>query len=162
VGDDSARLAFAAFVFPSAPATRPATLPASVTSWLYRPPGGKLAFMEQDLHTDSLNYPGNLVKKIFTKEARLYKHSQGLGLRKYLRQAGLSLLPRRSFLWTEEEYGPYLRDLLGRFLEANLANGSMTQAEVNEVKSTLQSLASEGDFFYSLNYHLIAGQKAPS
>ncbi len=122
-------------------------------------PGGTLAFMEQDLMTDSLNYPDDLVKKIFAKEQRATRSTLSLGLRNTLREAGLEILPNRSYLWTEAQYGAYVRDLLGRFLKANLANGSMTQQEVEKANQTLEIRATEGDFFYSLNYHLIAGRK---
>lgn len=123
-------------------------------------PGGVLAFIEQDHISDSLNYPRfELFRKVLNKDGRSLKPTLALGLRPLLRAAGLSLLPRRSFLWTDETYGPYTRDLLERFADSAFDQGRLTQSERDEWKRTLNELAAGGDFYYGIVYHLVAGRK---
>lgn len=125
-------------------------------------PGGVLAFIEQDLQTDSVNFPRfDLVRRIHAKDDRDLKTTLTLGLRPLLRAAGLELLPRRSFLWTDDHYGPYTRELLGRLAEAALEAGRITAAEIEEWTTGLEALADAGDFYYGLVYHRVAG-RAPS
>ena len=88
------------------------------------------------------------------------KQTLALGLRPVLRQAGLQLLPRRSFLWTDDAYGAYTRDLLERFADATCDQGQITPAERDEWKVALSRLAEQGDFYYGLVYHLVAGRRA--
>ena len=69
-------------------------------------PGGVLAFVEQDLTTDSVNFPKfELLRGVLTKDARNLKRTLALGIRPLLRASGLQVLPRRSFLWTDDPYG---------------------------------------------------------
>jgi SAM-dependent methyltransferase len=123
-------------------------------------PGGVLAFVEQDLGTDTVNFPKfDLYRNVLTKDLRNLKTSLALGLRPLLKAAGLRLLPRRSFLWTDDAYGAYLRDLLERFADAACDNGHITPQGRDEWKSTLNDLAASGDFYYGIVYHLVAGRR---
>jgi len=123
-------------------------------------PGGALAFMEQDWLSDSLYYPNfQMVNTVLGKESRRSKRTLGLGLRSVLREAGLNLLPRCSYLWSDVAYGPYTRDLLERFADSACAQGKIQPAERDEWKETLTGLAGSGDFYYGIVYHLIAGRR---
>lgn len=122
-------------------------------------PGGILAFIEQDLTTDTINFPDfDLLRRIYDWEARDLKETIALGLRPLLREAGLDLLPRRSFLWTADEYGPYTRDLLSRLADDALKAERITPAERERWTATLEALAASGDFYYGIVYHCIAGR----
>jgi len=124
-------------------------------------PRGILAFVEQDLMTDSISFPNfDLFRHIVSKDLRNLKRTLALGLRAPLRQAGLQVLPRRSFLWTDEAYGVYTRDLLERFAHASRDRGQITLEEEQEWKKTLDEIAKAGDFYYGLVYHLVAGRHA--
>jgi SAM-dependent methyltransferase len=123
-------------------------------------PGGILAFVEQDLTTDSVNFPKfDLFKNVLTKDLRELKPTLALGLRPILREAGLQVLPRRSFLWTDDTYGAYTRDLLERMADAATDRGHIEPEERDEWKRTLDDLAKSGDFYYGLVYHLVAGKR---
>lgn len=123
-------------------------------------PGGILAFIEQDWMSDSVNYPGfDQANKIIGKDHRAYKQSLGLGLRPMLRKAGLAVLPRRSFLWSDDAYGAYTRDLLERFADSAYDQRRITVEERDEWKQKLNDLAASGDFFYGIVYHLVAGRR---
>ncbi|MBA2442285.1 MAG: methyltransferase domain-containing protein [Rubrobacter sp.] len=123
-------------------------------------PGGVVAFVEQDLQTDSVNYPDfDLLRRVYAKDRRALERTMSLGLRPLLREAGLELLPRRSFLWTDEEYGPYTRELLGSIADAAREAGRITAAERREWGETLDGLAAAGDFYYGLVYHRVAGRR---
>ncbi len=118
---------------------------------------GVLVFIEQDHETDALHFPNHaLFKKIVRKPERVLPATSALGLRATLRQAGLAPLPRRSFLWTDDTYGDYTRDLLGRFAHSASDREYITPAERDEWQHTLESLAKRGDFYYGIVYHLIA------
>lgn len=122
--------------------------------------GGILAFIEQDWASDAVYFPrAELVRKVLNKEARQFKRSLALGLRPILREAGLQLLPRRSFLWTDDAYGAYTRDLLERFADAACDQGRITVEEREEWKKTLNDLAGSGDFYYGIVYHRVAGRR---
>ena len=121
-------------------------------------PGGTLAFIEQDLTTDTVNFPDfDLLRRVYARDERDLKRTVALGLRPLLRETGLRLLPRRSFLWTDDEYLPYTRDLLGRIADDALKAGRITDAERGRWTETLESLAAAGDFYYGIVYHRIAG-----
>ncbi len=123
-------------------------------------PGGVLAFLEQDWLSDSLTFPSfELFQKIVGKDRRAFKRSLGLGLRPMLRAAGLTLLPRQSFLWTDDAYGPYTRDLLERFADSACEQGYIQVEERDMWKQTLNQLAADGDFYYSIVYHRVAGRR---
>ena len=123
-------------------------------------PGGVLAFVEQDLSSDSVNFPRHgLFQRVYAKDARRLDTTMSLGLRPLLREAGLDLLPRRSFLWTDEEYLPYTRELLLGLADAALREGRITEAERREWEEGLQAQLARGDFYYGLVYHLIAGRR---
>ena len=123
-------------------------------------PSGVLAFVEQDLMTDTLNHPDHaLTRAVLGKDQRSPKRTIGLGLRPVLREAGLHLLPRRSFLWTDDTYGPYTRDLLERFANAAHDQGIISSAARDTWMQALNDLAASGDFFYGIVYHLIAGRR---
>ena len=123
-------------------------------------PGGTLAFIEQDLKTDSVNYPSyDLWHRVYAKDKWKLKPTLNLGLRPLLRASGLELLPRRSFLWTDEDYGAYTQELLGRFADSACEHGRITVAERDEWKATLAALREQGDFYYGLVYHSIAGRR---
>jgi SAM-dependent methyltransferase len=123
-------------------------------------PRGVLAFVEQDLATDAVNFPkSDLVLNILVKDGRVLKRSLALGLRPLLRAAGLEVLPRRSFLWTDDHYGAYARELLERLADAARDRGRLTPAEHREWKQTLDDLAAAGDFYYGIVYHVIAGRR---
>lgn len=124
-------------------------------------PGGVLAFVEQDLQTDAVNFPRfDLTRRVLDKDGRDLKTTLTLGLRPLLREAGLEPLPRRSFLWTDGRYEPYTRELLGRLADAALEAGRITAAERDEWGSGLDTLSDAGDFYYGLVYHRVAGQAA--
>lgn len=122
-------------------------------------PGGVLAFIEQDLQTDAVNFPRfDLARRVLDKDGRDLKTTLTLGVRPLLREAGLEPLPRRSFLWTDDGYGPYTRELLGRLADAALEAGRITAAEREEWGTGLEALADSGDFYYGLVYHRVAGR----
>lgn len=122
--------------------------------------GGILAFVEQDLTTDTVNFPRfDFLREILTKDLRNLKQTLALGLRPILRGAGLQVLPRRSFLWTDDAYGAYTRELLERFADAACERGHIQPAERDEWKKTLTDLAQSGDFYYGIVYHCVAGKK---
>jgi SAM-dependent methyltransferase len=122
-------------------------------------PGGTLAFVEQDLATDTLNYPKfDLLRRTLAYDQRNMKPTLALGLRPVMREAGLQVLPRRSFLWTDDKYGAYTRDLLERFADTGSDQGRITPEEREQWKKTLEQLAGAGDFYYGIVYHLIAGR----
>ena len=124
-------------------------------------PGGVLAFVEQDLATDTVNFPKNeWFRAVLTKDLRNLKRTLALGLRPLLRDAGLQVLPRRSFLWTDDTYGAYTKDLLERFADAACEKGRITPVERDEWKKTLTELAESGDFYYGIVYHCVAGKHA--
>jgi ubiquinone/menaquinone biosynthesis C-methylase UbiE len=123
-------------------------------------PGGTLAFIEQDLSTDTLNFPKpEMLRDVLTKDLRNYKRTLALGLRPILREAGLQVLPRRSFLWTDDAYGAYTRELLETFADAACQRGQIKPEERDEWKTTLDNLAESGDFYYGIVYHLVAGRR---
>lgn len=122
-------------------------------------PGGVLAFIEQDLQTDSVNFPRfDLTRRVHAKDDRDLKTTLALGLCPLLREAGLRLIPRRSFLWTDDRYEPYTRELLGRLADAALEAGRISAAEREEWETGLDALADIGDFYYGLVYHRVAGR----
>jgi SAM-dependent methyltransferase len=124
-------------------------------------PKGVLAFLEQDLSTDSVYYPRfELFRDVLTKDLRNLKSTLALGLRPVLRAAGLKPLPRRSFLWSDDDYGAYTRDLLERFADAACERGQILPEQRDEWKQTLNTLAESGDFYYGIIYHLVAGRRA--
>ena len=100
-----------------------------------------------------------MLRRVFAKDLRTLKRTLALGLRPVLREAGLQLLPRRSFLWTDEAYGAYTRDLLERFADSASDQGRITPEERDEWKMTLDEQAGSGDFYYGIIYHLIAGKR---
>ncbi len=120
--------------------------------------GGILAFVEQDLMSDTLFDPTGLARRILAKEDRVIRKTQGLGLRRLVREEGMKLFPKQSFLWIDERYGAYTRALLGRMADAARSRGDLTDAELDRFKETLEDLARAGDFHYSMTYHLIAGR----
>ena len=122
-------------------------------------PGGVLAFIEQDLTTDTVNFPDfDLLRRVYARDGRDLKESVALGLRPILRNAGLELLPRRSFLWTDDEYGPYTRDLLDRIADDALEAERITAAERERWTRTLEALATTDDFYYGIVYHRVTGR----
>lgn len=84
-------------------------------------PGGVLAFVEQDL-----------LRRVYARDSRDLDATMSLGLRPLLREAGLEPLPRRSFLWTDEEYLTYTRGLLSGLADAALRDGRITPDERGE------------------------------
>ncbi|MBX5484037.1 MAG: methyltransferase domain-containing protein [Myxococcaceae bacterium] len=123
-------------------------------------PGGTLAFIEQDLLTDSVNLPSfDLLRRVFARDGRALKRTLALGLRPLLRAAGLQLLPRASFLWTDDHFGPYVRNVLTTAADDALKAGRITAEERQQWWRTLEALAEEGDFYYGLVYHRVAGTR---
>jgi SAM-dependent methyltransferase len=126
-------------------------------------PGGILAFMEQDLTTDTVNSPMvELLHGALTRHMRQYRRTLALGLRPILREAGLQLLPRRSFLWTDNVYGDYSRDLLERLADAACERGEIAPEERDRWNNELEDRARSGDFYYGIVYHLVAARRAAS
>lgn len=124
-------------------------------------PGGLLFFLEQDLRTDSIAFPdADLCTRVLSKDARALRSTMALGLRAPMRETGLALESTRSFLWTEAHYGPYLRDLLPRMAEDALTAKRITDSERRFFCHSLDQMAENGDFHYSLVYHAIVGRRA--
>jgi SAM-dependent methyltransferase len=123
-------------------------------------PGGVLAFVEQDLSTDTVYFPKfDFLREVLTKDLRNLKQTSALGLRPVLRKAGLRVLPRLSFLWTDDAYGAYTRELLERFGEAAHERGHIHGEQKDEWNKTLADLAEAGDFYYGIVYHCVAGRR---
>lgn len=122
-------------------------------------PGGILAFVEQDLMTDSLDDSSGLFLKIMEKDRRVIKPTQALGLRNLLEAAGLTPLPLASYVWSDERYGPYVRELLERIADVAHSRGSISLSECQAFKTMLNSRAEAGNFYYGLVYHRIAGRR---
>jgi SAM-dependent methyltransferase len=124
-------------------------------------PHGLLAFVEQDIATHSLNFPSaDLRRRILIRDGRPLKRTLGLGLRPLLRSAGLTVLPRKSFLWAVNDYGPYARTIVREAADDALHGGRISEAERQDWDRTLDVLASTGDFYLSVVYHLVAGKRA--
>jgi len=123
-------------------------------------PGGILAFVEQDWATDTVSVPQfALLREVLAKDSRDLKRTLALGLRPCLREAGLQVLPRRSYLWADDAYGAYARDLLERLADAARDRGRITPEERGAWKQTLDDLSRAGDFYYGIIYHLVAGRR---
>ncbi len=124
-------------------------------------PGGVLAFVEQDLATVSIAFPDpNLVWK--AKRAPVPNESKRLiaiNLRPVLRDAGLEMLPRATFPWVDDHYGPYMRRLQHRTADDLVKAGIYTAEDARAWKDGLDALAAAGDFHYGLVYHRIAAAK---
>jgi len=124
-------------------------------------PGGIIAFVEQDLATDSLySNHDKAVHRIFNKEFRQVEPWTGLGLFTILSHQGLSLLPRKSFIWTTQSFGPYMRELTEQMARHAVAKDRITQEEMDDFLADLEALAASGAFYYGLVYHLIAARTA--
>lgn len=122
--------------------------------------GGVLAFLEMDWMTDSVNDPSGLFLRIMEKDKRPANTNRSYGgLRRVLRQAGLELLPRRSFLWTDDHYGAYTREFLPRAADSAITKGSISAEEAARFKESLSQAAATGDFYYSIVYHRVAGRR---
>jgi len=83
----------------------------------------------------------------------------GRGARE-LAACGLAPLPRRSYLWTDDAYGPYLRDLLPSIAAGARRVGRIDAAEEARWNTTLEALAADGQFYYGLVHYLVAGRRA--
>lgn len=119
-------------------------------------PGGVLAFVEQDLQTNALHHSAHgEVRALFRASPRAFLP---LSLRGALRDAGLLVLPRRSFLWTSETYGPYLRDLVGHAADEAVRAGRIDLARAAALQAELEAKSDAGEFYYGLVYHRIAAQ----
>lgn len=122
-------------------------------------PGGVLVFFEQDLQTDSLYFPDDRLRLcVFAKDQRKLGNDWCLGLRPLMRAAGLKVMPRKSFLWIDEMYGPYTREMLAGFADAALREGRISEEERLRWDETLNELQVRGDFYYGLVYHRIVGK----
>ncbi|MFZ5469171.1 MAG: class I SAM-dependent methyltransferase [Myxococcota bacterium] len=125
------------------------------------PPGGVLAFIEQDLASASLHHPSKeLVRRVMGSGGVDSKQTLALGLRPVLRAAGLTLLPCASFLWVDDAYGAYCRDLFQRFADAAFEAERISAEERHTFLSTLEALAADQEFYYGIVYHRVAGRKA--
>jgi SAM-dependent methyltransferase len=124
--------------------------------------GGRLAFLERELMSVAVNYPSmDLFWRVYAKPERVRPRGLvALTFRPLLRAAGLDVLPRRSFLWTDDRYGEYAHDVLGRMADGALDAGRISAAERAEWSATLDALAAAGDFFWGAVYHLVAGVRA--
>ncbi len=123
-------------------------------------PGGVLAFVEQDLQSNALNAASaSDVRNLFVRRGPQSAAYLPLRLRRLLREEGLELLPRRSFLWTSERLCPYLRDLLGRAADEAAAEGRLDRDRGQTLLGELEALEEAGDFYYGLVYHLVAASK---
>jgi SAM-dependent methyltransferase len=124
-------------------------------------PGGVLAFIEQDLNSDSVNFPDfDLLRRVFNKDGRQLKRTLALGVRPLLQAAGLQPLPRSSFLWTDDRLGPYTRELLTQIAADARKGGRISEEEERRFLATLERLRQDGHFYYGLVYHLIAGRSS--
>lgn len=127
-------------------------------------PGGVMAFVEQDLGTVSVAHPQ---PEIWWKVKRApipneNKRLIAMNLRPVLRDCGLEMLPRATFPWTDDHYGPYMRRLQQRTAADLVAAGILSTDEEKAWLDGLESLAASGDFHYGLVYHRIAGRKPPA
>jgi len=118
-------------------------------------PGGHVLFLEQDLASATVAHPDpNLAERISSEHVR-HKHPwQGLGLRRYVREAGFTLLPRTSFLWVEDSYSPYLRDLMTRYADHAVLDG-LPPEEAARFLAGLEALDAEGECYYGMVYHRV-------
>ncbi|MBZ5710057.1 methyltransferase domain-containing protein [Nannocystis pusilla] len=118
-------------------------------------PGGHVLFLEQDLASATVAHPDpNLAERISSEHVRVKRPWQGLGLRRYVREAGFSLLPRQSFLWTDERFSPYLRDLMTRYADDAVLDG-LPPAEAARFIAGLEALDAEGECYYGMVYHRV-------
>ncbi|WAS96456.1 methyltransferase domain-containing protein [Nannocystis punicea] len=116
---------------------------------------GHVLFLEQDLASATVAHPDhNLAERISSEHVRLKQPWQGHGLRRYVREAGFSLLPRTSFLWTDDTFSPYLRDLMTRYADDAVTDG-LPSAEAARFIAGLEALAVEGECYYGMVYHRV-------
>lgn len=119
-----------------------------------------LAFVEQDWNTDTVNLPNEeLVRAVMGYEERRFKQTLALGLRPAPREGGPSLLPRRSFPWTDDSCGRCIEDLLGRFAAAAHDKGSLSLEQLEEWQAMIDAAVSVGDFYYGIVCHLVTGAR---
>lgn len=130
-----------------------------LASWLN--PGGVLSFVEQDLQTLAIALEeADLVwknKGLVPGAAR--KQTAVLNLRPLVRAAGLEVLPRASFLWTDDAMGPYMARLQQRTADDMVAAGVFAEEEGRRWVAAMEAKVSAGDFYYGLVYHRIAGRR---
>lgn len=120
--------------------------------------GGKVVFLEQDLQTASLHHaPYAEVRALFVRGSDA--PFLPLRLRGFLREAGLVPLPRTSFLWTSERFGPYLRDLLERAAKEAVDEERLPEERGDAIAAELEDADRRGDFYYGLVYHAIGATK---
>jgi hypothetical protein len=78
-----------------------------------------------------------------------------------LRQQDLELLPSRSFLWSDRQYGPYVRDLIARIACDAVASGRISLRERQRLDDDLEQRAASGRFNFGLVYHRIVAVVRP-
>lgn len=122
-------------------------------------PGGWLVFVEQEARTQFVHFPRRDFPILQGLHRTGNKRTIGLGLRPLLRAAGLRLLPTASYLWTDTDYGPYVRDLMRRYGEDAERAGEITPTEHAEWRREIAALVAAGDYHYAMGYHRIAGQR---
>ncbi len=121
--------------------------------------GGTLVFVEQDLQTNSMHHAHySEVRDLFVRKGTNEAPFLPFRLRGLLREAGFSVLPRRSFLWTSDSFVPYLRDLIGRACDEAVTAGRLPEARGAKLVGELEHASAQGDFYYGLVYHAIAAK----
>lgn len=134
-------------------------LVALLAGWLN--PGGVLSFVEQDLQTLAVameEYELAWKYKAVVPGAA-QKRTAVLNLRPLLRKASLEVLPRASFLWTDDAMGPYMARLQQRTLDDMVAAGVFTVEDAARWAAEMAAKVAAGDFYYGLVYHRIAGRR---
>jgi SAM-dependent methyltransferase len=123
-------------------------------------PGGVLAFIEQDLQTDFLALAEpKLWQRVMGKDVRALGRAWSLGLRPLLREAGLHVEARRSFVWSTDTHGPYTRDLLAHLATDATRAGRIDEAERVRFLDLVEAQTARGDFTYGIVYHLVCGRR---
>ena len=122
-------------------------------------PKGWLVFLEQEPGSESLlTDDPELAERLFASGERAIPSHAGPGMEQLLAQTGLELLPRLSFTWTDDAYGPYLRELISRIAADALASRRISQLEWGSLRAELEDRAASGGFSYSVVYHRIASR----
>jgi SAM-dependent methyltransferase len=121
-------------------------------------PVGILAFLEQDIFSLKITtgHPDFTAKYLKKIGLLIDNPHVGEGLVPLMEKQGLKPLPRKTFTWTDATYGPYVHRLLARTAKDMVSSGESSEEEAKAWLDSIEALAAEGKFLYSLDYKLIA------